>query len=65
MKIVVFIFLSKKKKFLLNTWKLRINLAISSKQITKLITKLIYSKKYLKAEKKLTQKKAFNVYMHQ
>ena len=65
MKIVVFIFLSKKKKFLLNTWKLRINLAISSKQTTKLITKLIYSKKYLKAEKKLTQKKAFNVYMHQ
>ena len=65
MKIVVFIFLSKKKKFLFNTWKLRINLAISSKQITKLITKLIYSKKYLKAEKKLTQKKAFNVYMHQ
>ena len=51
MKIVVFIFLSKKKKFLFNTWKLRINLAISSKQITKLITKLIYSKKYLKAEK--------------
>ena len=65
MKIVVFIFLSKKKKFLFNTWKLRINLAISSKQTTKLITKLIYSKKYLKAEKKLTQKKAFNVYMHQ
>ena len=65
MKIVVFIFLSKKKKFLFNTWKLRINLAISSKQITKLITKLIYSKKYLKAEKRLTQKKAFNVYMHQ
>ena len=65
MKIVVFIFLSKKKKFLFNTWKLRINLAISSKQTTKLITKLIYSKKYLKAEKRLTQKKAFNVYMHQ
>ena len=62
MKIDVYLFFNKRRKSFIKSVEM---LEKDSKNIKKVNSDFIYSKKYLKTEKISTQKEDFNVYMHQ